>query len=266
MPSITEKKSKKSGNSSSSSSSKKAKKALAQQNLQDLGEPVVPTKSKKSKKTKTPVIDQEEPEEQLNDVTDEITEEINNAAQDVSDGVKDIAQEAQAEIDDDSDEDEGPFAGNTDAMTLMNAISEYNRMLMQRLSSLESEAKEQGEEVSKQSVKDTVQGTYNDIKTKYDKKSDSKGTHHSFELPIGDMMKGYGNFDTTPLEDDDQDNQDSEEHQKQEKKDKDEESTVHDGEENSGKLSIGNGDKDDIVVKVEATKTGITFCIHIPRN
>ncbi|KAL9543466.1 hypothetical protein PS6_009271 [Mucor atramentarius] len=241
MPSITEKKSKKSG------------------------EPVVPTKSKKSKKTKTPVIDQE-PEEQLNDVTDEITEETNNAAEDVSDGVKDIAQEAQAELEDDSDEDEGPFAGNTDAMTLMNAISEYNRMLMQRLSSLENEAKEQGEEVSKQSVKDTVQGTYNDIKTKYDRKDDNKGTHHSFELPIGDMMKGYGNFDTTPLEDDDQDNQDSKEHQEQEKKDKDEESTVHDGEENSGKLSIGNGDKDDIVVKVEATKTGITFSIHIPRS
>ncbi|KAI8637189.1 hypothetical protein BD408DRAFT_424936 [Parasitella parasitica] len=237
MPSTVEKKNKK-----SSSANKKSKKA----HPRGLGESVIPAaKSKKTKISK-----------------DDAAEEKNNDAvqPDVSNSVKDIAQEAQTELDDDSDDDTGLFAGNTDAMTLMNAISEYNRMLMKRLSMLEDEAKEQGEQVSKQTIRDTVQDTYNDVKTKYDRKDDDKGTHHSFELPLGDMLHSYGNFDSTPLEDDEQGQE-----EKPSTGCKNEDSTAHNGDD-AGKISIGSGDKDDIVVKVEATKTGITFSIHIPRN
>ncbi|CEP19824.1 hypothetical protein [Parasitella parasitica] len=237
MPSTLEKKNKK-----SSSSNKKSKKALPQ----DLNESVVPTS--KSKMRKVPV----------NDATE--VADAGSSQEDLSDSVKNLAQEAQADLNEDSDDDAGPFAGNTDAMTLMNAITEYNRMLMKRLSTLEDEAKEQGEQVNKQNVRDTVQNTYNDVKNKYDKKVDNKGTHHSFELPLGDMLHSFGKFDSSPLEDDEQDQE-----EKPSTYSKDEESTVHNGDD-AGKISIGNGDKDDIVVKVEATKTGITFCIHIPRN
>ena len=101
----------------------------------------------------------------------------------------------------------------------------------------------------------------NEVSAKYNKKEQSGGTNHSFELPIGDMMKSYGNFSTTPLSDD----EDTTEEKEHTKKATDDEGTTVGGDE-GGKIRIGDGEKDDIVVKVEATKTGITFSIHIPRN
>jgi hypothetical protein len=178
---------------------------------------------------------------------DSIRKEISQYAPTEQEKYKDNDQDVVSQ--DDSDEGSDEDTGDTDALTTMNAIMEYNRKLMQRLNQLESQVQEQGNHVSQEALQHTVQGTYNEIKDKYD--SGASGTHHSFELPIGDMMKGYGNLNTTPLP--------------EQKKDE-ETSTTKDKGDEGNKISIGNGEKDDIVVKVEATKTGITFSIHIPRN
>lgn len=157
--------------------------------------------------------------------------------------------------DNDSDEDR---QSDTDALTTMNAIMEYNKRLVQKLEALE--AKSGG--LQKGDIQNSVQDTMHEVYSKYNKKEQSTGTHqsHSFELPVGDMMKGYGAFSTSIIKDKDKKNNDDE---TSTVKDDDEASTVKDDDD---KIRIGDGEKDDIVVKVEATKSGITFSIHIPRN
>lgn len=134
-----------------------------------------------------------------------------------------------------------------DAFTTMNAIMEYNRILVQRLERLEVK---QG--LNKSNVQGTVKDTLDEVSAKYNKKEESSGTHHSFELPVSDMMKGYGCFSTEPVSDDKDDTKKSESGDDTVKENDDDDDIVR--------------EKDDIVVKVEATKTGITFSIHIPRN
>ncbi|KAI8080235.1 uncharacterized protein B0P05DRAFT_540494 [Gilbertella persicaria] len=273
MSSLIEKKKK------SSSKNLKPKKSSKHSVDDMIGEPVKSTKKKsnKSKKIKnkalpTSTLEEDGVTDQAKNVT-EITDQTENEAGDVvqdamekaqdqgegvSEEIKNQAQETIDEAQETMDSEDELNLGDNDALSTMNAIMEYNRQLMQRLNELESQAQSQGQEVSKQTVQDTVQDTYNDIKTKYEKTQEGDGTNHSFELPLGDMMKGYGNLNTEPLPDI---------HDSLSKKsDKDEESTVHGGNNEGNKISIGNGGKDDIVVKVEATKTGITFSIHIPRD
>ncbi|GAA5805563.1 hypothetical protein HPULCUR_011082 [Helicostylum pulchrum] len=162
--------------------------------------------------------------------------------------IQDIANEAteqvKEELDQDIDSDEEEDYGG-DAFTTINAIMEYNRILVQRLEILEVK---QG--LNKSNVQDTVKDTLDDVSAKYNKKEESSGTHHSFELPVSDMMKGYGCFSTEPVSDDKDDT----------KKSEDGDDTVKESDDDIVR------EKDDIVVKVEATKTGITFSIHIPRN
>ncbi|KAI9245486.1 hypothetical protein EDC94DRAFT_628356, partial [Helicostylum pulchrum] len=161
--------------------------------------------------------------------------------------IQDIANEAteqvKEELDQDIDSDEEEDYGG-DAFTTINAIMEYNRILVQRLEILEVK---QG--LNKSNVQDTVKDTLDDVSAKYNKKEESSGTHHSFELPVSDMMKGYGCFSTEPVSDDKDDT----------KKSEDGDDTVKESDDDIVR------EKDDIVVKVEATKTGITFSIHIPR-
>ena len=233
-----------------------------------LGEPVKSTKKKvKSRKPKDKGLPTDEVKENLPNQEEKLNG-IDEAQQSVKDVVdknsqgdaigeaKEQAQEKVNELEQAMDSDDEFYSSDNDALTTMNAIMEYNRQLIQRLNELEANAESKGQEVSKQSVQETVQDTYNDIKAKYEKKQDENGVNHSFELPIGDMMKGYGNFQTEAIpEEDAVDNSE-----------KDEEATVHSGADEANKFSIGSGGKDDIVVKVEATKNGIMFAIHIPRN
>lgn len=176
--------------------------------------------------------DSEEENRNIQDIADDATEQLHNAIEQI--------------VSDDDDKDK---IGDDDALTTMNAILEYNRMLVQNLEALE--AKTGG--LKKGDIQNTVHDTMNEVSAKYNKKEESSGTHHSFELPVGDMLKGYGSFSTSEAYDKDD-----------KKKNEDEESTVKD--DDDGKIRIGDGEKDDIVVKVEATKSGITFSIHIPRN
>jgi hypothetical protein len=209
----------------------------------------------------------DEVEQQGNDITnqandvveqanDEVTDKLEEANDQVGDGEsEELIEEARNKVaqivGNDSDDEEGE--GDADALTTMNAIMEYNRMLVQRFQELE----EKTGGFSKNDVQGTVKDTMDDLQAKYNKKEEPKGTRHSFELPIGDMMKGYANYSSTPLPE-------AEEKQEPTKKQEDEESTVKG--DDDGKIRIGDGEKDDIVVKVDATKTGITFSIHIPRN
>ncbi|KAI8387353.1 hypothetical protein BD560DRAFT_382189 [Blakeslea trispora] len=261
MSSLTEKK------KSSKISSKPKKAAKKVTDEKSLGEPVKSTKKKvKSKKPKDNALPTDEVKETLSNQDklsgiDQAQQSVKkavdkNSSGQVIDEAKEQAQEKVNELEQSIDTDDEFYSSDNDALSTMNAIMEYNRQLIQRLNELESKAESKGQEVSKQSVQDTVQDTYNDVKAKYEKKQDDNGVNHSFELPIGDMMKGYGNFQTEALPDDDA----------AESNEKDEESTVHSGADEGNKISIGSGGKDDIVVKVEATKTGIMFAIHIPRN
>ncbi|KAI9483051.1 MAG: hypothetical protein EXX96DRAFT_128613 [Benjaminiella poitrasii] len=199
--------------------------------------------------------------------TQDITRQVLDTAKDIQNKAEDAPEEAMDMFDDlqsrikayteklqnnMTDDNNNPLDGPDDALTTMNAIMEYNRRLMDRLNNLE-----QHNELDKDDVQNTVQDTYNEVKSEFGQNENSKSIHESFELPIGDMMKGYGSYSSEPLPE-------KEAHPK--KRDKDEESTLHDDDDGASKIRIGNGDKDDIVVKVEATKTGITFCIHIPRN
>ncbi|KAG2208228.1 hypothetical protein INT47_006083 [Mucor saturninus] len=174
---------------------------------------------------------------------------------DIKDIANDATEQLQGNIEkivtgDDSDDN---AQSDADALTTMNAIMEYNKTLIQKLEALE--ARSGG--LKKGDIQNSVHDTMHEVYTKYNKKEESTGTHqsHVFELPVGDMMKGYGAFSTS-ITDDKKD--------KDEKKHTDDEaSTVKDDDDN---IRIGDGVKDDIVVKVEATKGGITFSIHIPRN
>ncbi|CAO3611663.1 unnamed protein product [Mucor hiemalis] len=276
MPSTIPTSEKKRKSSKSSSKSKRSSKhSDDQQDL--LGEPVKATKSRKSKSSKKlkeelPVDDTQEETVSTDDTTDkieevadegenkaeEVADEVTNGVQDLAENLEqtnedidDVKEQVQDTIEDDS-ETEGEF--DSDALTTMNAIMEYNRMLVQRLHELED--KTGG--LNKEAVQDTVKNTMDEVSAKYNKEQSGKGTHHSFELPIGDMMKGYGSLSAEPLAD-------ASEEKDSAKKADDEENTTVDGGDD-GKIHIGNGEKDDIVVKVEATKTGITFSIHIPRN
>ncbi|GAA5817730.1 hypothetical protein MFLAVUS_011281 [Mucor flavus] len=153
-------------------------------------------------------------------------------------------EQVKEELDQAIDSEEEDYGD--DAFTTMNAIMEYNRILVQRLERLEVK---QG--LNKSNVQDTVKDTLNDVSAKYNKKEESGGTHRSFEIPISsDMMKGYGCFSTEPVLDDKDDT----------KKSEFGDDTVKENDDDIVR------EKDDIVVKVEATKTGITFSIHIPRN
>jgi hypothetical protein len=192
-------------------------------------------------------------------------------------------QSTHSKQSEDTSENEFDGYSDTDALTTMNAIMAYNRQLVSRLQELEQRIEEQGEELS-DSVKDAVSdlkealpdhitvnqpnlkakedaGDFTQHMPSYNKSTDTKGTNHSFEFPIGDALLGSGNFNTTPLKD----NQDKEEPKK---KNEDEETVNGDEKDtsNGGGIRISDGDKDDIVIKVEATKKGITFSIHIPRN
>ncbi|KAG2230353.1 hypothetical protein BDF21DRAFT_428280 [Thamnidium elegans] len=163
--------------------------------------------------------------------------------------IQEIANEATEQVKEeldqaiDSDDEEEDYGD--DAFTTMNAIMEYNRIMVQRLERLDVK---QG--LNKSNVRDTAKDTLDDVSAKYNKKEESSGTHHSFELPVSDMMKGYGCFSTEPVSDDKDDT----------KKSEDGDDTVKEDDDDIVR------EKDDIVVKVEATKTGITFSIHIPRN
>lgn len=288
MPSTIPTSEKKKKSSKSSSKSKKSSKHSDDQ-LDLLGEPVKSTKGRKSKSSKKlkeqlPIEDTQDETASNDDATDKIEEAVDegeNKAQEVADegenkaedlangitngvqdltenleqtneGIDNVKEQVQNTIDDDSDT-EGEYDG--DALTTMNAIMEYNRMLVQRLHELEDKT-EGG--LNKEAIQNTVQNTMSEVSAKYNKEQSGKGTQHSFELPIGDMMKGYGSLFTEPLPDTNQEKDNT-------KKAEDEENTTVNGSDD-GKLHIGNGEKDDIVVKVEATKTGITFSIHIPRN
>lgn len=172
-------------------------------------------------------------------------------------------------VPEDNDDSDSEGVTDCDALTTMNAIMEYNKKLMQKLIQLENMQKKHGK-ITKEHVQETVKDTYDEVKSKYDQ---TLPKNASFELPIGDILQSYGNFTTEELPDNEEEEDDDDvEHEELEEEDEahhDEDTTVHDGEEpktSSGSISLGNGDKDDIVVKVEATKTGITFCIHIPRN
>lgn len=215
-------------------------------------------------------VQQEGITDQINDVTEQANDDANDKIEQVSEEAQGLnADEADQLIEqarnkvaaivgnsnnDDSDDEEEQ--GDADALTTMNAILEYNRMLVRKFQEFEKRTRG----FNKQDVQGAVNGTLNEVSAKYNKKDDSKGVHQSFELPIGDMMKGYGSLSSTPLPDD----AGKEEAEEPRKKHEDEESTVKG--DDTGKIRIGDGEKDDIVIKVEATKTGITFSIHIPRN
>lgn len=209
--------------------------------------PIKPNKF--MKKTKKQEINEEEPSdyEEITDVeTDESSDNVSddNTDDDTDDEStgKNLHENIKKMMSSD-DED-------SDALTTMNAIMEYNRMLVKRLEALES--KTGG--LKKGDIQNTVHDTMNEVAAKYHKEEEPSRTHHSFELPVGNTMKGIGSFSTSMAND------------KEDKtKHNDEESTVKD-DDDEGKIRIGNGEKDDIVVKVEATKSGITFSIHIPRN
>ncbi|KAI8886351.1 hypothetical protein K501DRAFT_283834 [Backusella circina FSU 941] len=181
----------------------------------------------------------------------------------------------------DTSGDESDAPSDTNALTTMDAIMAYNRQLVARLHELEHKIEKQGEDLN-DTVKDAVgdlkealphhdnvdqskskpkeeTGDFTQAMPSYNKSTDTKGTNHSFEFPIGDALMGSGNFSTTPLED---------EHKEEEpkKRNEDEETVKGEDDTSGGGIRISDGDKDDIVIKVEATKKGITFCIHIPRN
>lgn len=183
---------------------------------------------------------------------------------DIKEIANDATEQLQGNIEqivagDDSDDNQ---QSDADALTTMNAIMEYNKTLIQKLEALE--ARSGG--LKKGDIQNSVHDTMHEVYTKYNKKEESTGTHqsHVFELPVGDMMKGYGAFSTSITGDKKDKEENNRKSVKNDKKDSDDEtSTVKDDDD---KIRIGDGEKDDIVVKVEATKGGITFSIHIPRN
>ncbi|KAG1450628.1 hypothetical protein G6F56_008298 [Rhizopus delemar] len=113
-------------------------------------------------------------------------------------------------------------------------IMEYNRKLLQRIQELEKNNKDLKEK---------------SVTPKKDE--EKKGTNQTFEFPIGEMLESYGSLNTS------------------EPPEEEEEATAENNREEeteSGKIRISDGDKDDIVVKVDATRKGITLTLHIPRN
>lgn len=197
-----------------------------------------------------------------------------NMTKEAKDAVDHVRNELGNKLDsiapEDSDDDSDGVT-DCDALTTMNAIMEYNKKLMAKLLELENKAKKNGK-ITKENVQETVKDTYDEVKSKYDT---TLPKNASFELPIGDLLQSYGNFTTEEYSDGDEEHEgvhvEDVENEDNEEAHHDEDTTVHEGEEtnngtSSGSISLGNGDRDDIVVKVEATKTGITFQIHIPRN
>ncbi|CAO3700509.1 unnamed protein product [Rhizopus stolonifer] len=112
-------------------------------------------------------------------------------------------------------------------------IMEYNRKLLQKIQELEKNNKDLKEK---------------SVTPKKDE--EKKGTNQTFEFPIGEMLESYGSLNTS---------EPPEEEEKGAENNKEEETE-------SGKIRISDGDKDDIVVKVDATRKGITLTLHIPRN
>ncbi|KAI9281545.1 hypothetical protein BY458DRAFT_544294 [Sporodiniella umbellata] len=123
----------------------------------------------------------------------------------------------------------------------MNTIMEYNRQLLQRIQELEKSNKallENTKSVNKKS-----------------KPKAEKGTSQTFEFPIGEMLENFGTLDTSdPVNDDPVDDPPNGDIQEEE------------GEVEGGNIRISDGDRDDIIVKVDATRKGITLTLHIPRN
>lgn len=228
--------------SSITTSEKKRKSALQKKSTKSFE----PSNNKhKAAKSSIPIQDSDEYTD--DDDEEEEEEEVMTKKGNIQDIANKATKEMQGKLKQAVDSDSEEETVDGDAMTTMNAIIEYNKMLVQRLEKLEADTGR----LKKSDVQGTVKDTMNDVSAKYNKKEESTGTQHSFELPIGrDMMQGYGCFSTEPISDDKDDS----------KKSDDGEATIKDG----GDTIVR--EKDDIVVKVEATKTGITFSIHIPRS
>ncbi|CEJ00927.1 hypothetical protein RMCBS344292_14967 [Rhizopus microsporus] len=166
--------------------------------------------------------------------------------------VEHVADKAQAKIKDQIESDmEGSH--DTDALSTMNAILEYNRKLMQKLNELEDQ-KDSIKDPEK-TAEDTAQDTVKEVKDEKKEVEDKGRPNYSFELPIGDVMKSYGSLSTSELP-----------NKESKKEDENETATVNKNFSEPHKARANEAEKDDIVVKVDATRDGITLTIHIPRN
>ncbi|KAG1049964.1 hypothetical protein G6F43_007739 [Rhizopus delemar] len=235
----------------------------------DSGEPVHSTKPKRSHhKEKHVPEDKNEMKVPINEVKNQATErkedekdiktpleEVKDQAVEKKEDAKDVIDETKDRVKE-STESDSESLQDADALTTMNAIMEYNRKLMQRIAELEGQ--NDSDKDPKEAVKDTVQDITEEVKDKQEKASKKGGSTHTFEFPLGDMMKSYGSLATSELPE--------ETPEKEEKKNEDDNSSVNNDDSESNNLRIGDGDKDDIVVKVDATRKGITLTIHIPRN
>ncbi|ORE01951.1 hypothetical protein BCV72DRAFT_216282 [Rhizopus microsporus var. microsporus] len=166
--------------------------------------------------------------------------------------VEHVADKAQDKVKDQIESDmEG--SQDADALSVMNAILEHNRKLMQKLNELENQ-KDSIKDIEK-IVEDTAQDTMKEVEDKKKEAEDKGGANYSFELPIGDVMKSYGSLSTSELPD-----------KEPKKEDEDETATMNENTSEPHKTCADETEKDDIVVKVDATRDGITLTIHIPRN
>lgn len=236
----------------------------------DSGEPVHSTKPKRSHhKEKHVLEDKNEMKVPINEVKNQATEkkedekDIKNPLEEVKDqavekkeDAKDVTDETKDRVKE-STESDSENLQDADALTTMNAIMEYNRKLMQRIAELEGQ--NDSDKDPKEAVKDTVQDVTEEAKGEQEKASKKDGSTHTFEFPLGDMMKSYGSLGTSELPEETPEKE-------EEKRNEDENSSVNNDDSEGNHLRIGDGDKDDIVVKVDATRKGITLTIHIPRN
>lgn len=169
-----------------------------------------------------------------------------------TDVIEHVADKAQDKVKDQVESDmEGSH--DSDALNTMNAILEYNRKLMQKLNELEDQ-KDSIKDPEK-TAEDTAQDTMKEVKDEKKEAEDKGRSNYSFELPIGDIMKSYGSMSTSELP-----------NREPKKEYENETVTANKNTSEPHKACTGEAEKDDIVVKVDATRDGITLTIHIPRN
>ncbi|CAO3679043.1 hypothetical protein G6F70_005491 [Rhizopus microsporus] len=168
-----------------------------------------------------------------------------------TDVVEHVADKAQDKVKDQIESDMEGSHHDTDALSTMNAILEYNRKLMQKLNELEDQ-KDSIKDPEK-TAEDTAKDTVKEVKNEKKETEDKGRSNYSFELPIGDVMKSYGSLSTSELPN------------REAKEDGNETATVNKNTSEPHKARADEAEKDDVVVKVDATRDGITLTIHIPR-